>query len=57
MQHILITGGSGLVGQQITELLEKKGYEVAWLSRSAQGKKSFLWNVEKGEIDPKAMDS
>ena len=56
MQHILITGGSGLVGQQITQLLEKKGYEVAWLSRSAQGKKSFLWNVEKGEIDPNAIE-
>lgn len=56
MQHILITGGSGLVGQQITELLEKKGYEVAWLSRSTQGKKTFLWNVEKGEIDPNAIE-
>lgn len=56
MQHILITGGSGLVGQEITQLLEKKGYEVAWLSRSAQGKKSFLWNVEKGEIDPNAIE-
>ncbi|MBC6365454.1 TIGR01777 family oxidoreductase [Algoriphagus sp. AK58] len=56
MKHILITGGSGLVGQQITQLLEKKGYEVAWLSRSPQGKKSFLWNVEKGEIDPKAIE-
>ena len=56
MRHILITGGSGLVGQQITQLLEKKGYEVAWLSRSAQGKKSFLWNVEKGEIDRNAIE-
>lgn len=56
MQHILITGGSGLVGQQITELLEKKGYEVAWLSRSTQGKKTFLWNVEKEEIDPNAIE-
>lgn len=56
MQRILITGGSGLVGHQITELLEKKGYEVAWLSRSAQGKKTFLWNVEKGQIDPGAIE-
>lgn len=55
MQRILITGGSGLVGQQITELLEKNGYEVAWLSRSNQGKKTFLWNVEKGQIDSGAM--
>jgi uncharacterized protein len=56
MKRILITGGSGLVGQQITELLKKKGYEVAWLSRSAQGEKTFLWNVEKGQIDPEAME-
>jgi uncharacterized protein (TIGR01777 family) len=56
MRQILITGGSGLVGQRITELLEKKGYEVAWLSRSPQGRKTFLWNVEKGQIDPKAIE-
>ncbi|GAB2474871.1 TIGR01777 family oxidoreductase [Algoriphagus taiwanensis] len=56
MNHILITGGSGLVGQQITRLLEKKGYQVAWLSRSAQGQKSFLWDVEKGKIDPEALE-
>ena len=45
-----------MVGQQITELLEKKGYEVAWLSRSTQGRKTFLWNVEKEQIDPKAIE-
>jgi uncharacterized protein len=57
MQNILITGGSGLVGQRITALLEKKGYEVAWLSRSAQsGRKSFIWNVEKQEIDSLAVE-
>ncbi len=57
MQKILITGGSGLIGQRITDLLEKKGYEVAWLSRSKQsGRKSFVWNVEKQEIDPEAME-
>ena len=56
MKNILITGGSGLVGQRITELLEKKGYEVAWLSRSQQGRKSFLWGVENKEIDPQAIE-
>ena len=57
MQKILITGGSGLIGKRITCLLEKKGYEVAWLGRSAhQGRKSFLWDVEKQEIDPAAME-
>lgn len=57
MQNILITGGSGLVGQRITSLLEKKGYQVAWLSRSAQaGRESFIWDIENQEIDPKAID-
>lgn len=57
MQNILITGGSGLVGQRITDQLEKKGYQVAWLSRSEQsGRKSFRWNVEKQKIDSEAME-
>lgn len=57
MQNILITGGSGLVGQRITALLEKKEYQVAWLSRSAHSdRKSFLWNVEKQEIDSQAVE-
>jgi len=57
MQNILITGGSGLVGQRITALLEKKEYQVAWLSRSAQsGRKSFIWDIEKQEIDSKAIE-
>ena len=57
MKKVLITGGSGLIGQRITELLEKKGYQVAWLSRSARSeRKNFLWNIEKQEIDPEAME-
>lgn len=56
MKNILITGGSGLVGTHLTELLTKKGYEVAWLSRSPQATKYFLWNVEKSEIDPNAIE-
>jgi len=56
MKNILITGGSGLVGKAITQTLEKKGYQVAWLSRSSQNKKSFLWDVEKQEIDQNAIE-
>ncbi len=57
MKKILITGGSGLVGKQITGLLEKKGYEVAWLSRNPEKykQKSFSWDVEKQTIDPDAL--
>lgn len=56
MQNILITGGSGLIGQRITALLEAQGKTVAWLSRSKQSQKSFSWNIEKGSIDPEAME-
>lgn len=56
MKNILISGGSGLIGHKITQLLELKGYSVAWLSRSQQKHKSFVWEVEKQTIDPEAMD-
>ncbi len=56
MQNILISGGSGLIGHKITKLLELKGYSVAWLSRSQQKQKSFLWDVEKQTIDPESVE-
>ena len=56
MKNILITGGSGLVGRQITVLLERKGYQVAWLSRSSQARTYFLWDVAQQNIDPQAME-
>ncbi|MEY2706024.1 MAG: hypothetical protein RL407_2086 [Bacteroidota bacterium] len=55
MKNILITGGSGLVGRRLTTLLEKKGYEVAWLSRRPQEVHYFLWDVEQQTIDPEAI--
>ena len=56
MKNILITGGSGLVGKQLTSLLESKGYTVAWLSRKPQQQTHFLWDVEKQELDPQALE-
>jgi uncharacterized protein len=56
MKRILITGGSGLIGKRLTSLLEKKDFEVAWLSRSAQTQKHFLWDVKKEKIDPDAIE-
>lgn len=56
MKNILITGGSGLIGQRITQLLEQKGFEVAWLSRSRRDQKSFLWDVEKKQLDQESIE-
>ena len=53
-KHILITGGSGLVGKHLTMLLLDKGYTVSHLSRKETHipqVKTFLWDVNKGQID------
>lgn len=58
-KHILITGGTGLVGRQLTDVLLQKGLKVSHLSRSA-GKnpqvKTYLWNVEQGIIHPDCIN-
>ncbi|MDN3203932.1 TIGR01777 family oxidoreductase [Algoriphagus sediminis] len=56
MKRILITGGTGLIGQKLTSHLEEKGYEVAWLSRRIQERKSYLWNLEKSHIDADSVE-
>ncbi|MDN3687809.1 TIGR01777 family oxidoreductase [Cyclobacterium jeungdonense] len=57
MQNILITGGSGLIGNSITKLLVHKGKEVAWLSRNPdkQEQKSFYWDPEKDILDQESL--
>lgn len=57
MEKVLITGGTGLVGTAITHLLKNNGYEVAHLSRSpSKGDiRTFLWDVDKGIIEPEAI--
>jgi hypothetical protein len=55
---ILITGGSGLIGMELSSLLTDKGYEIAHLTRKKELNfpyKQFEWNIEKEEIDQKAI--
>ncbi len=58
--NVLITGGSGLVGTRLTEILISKGFTVSHLSRkpnSTTGKiKTFHWDIAKGIIDEKAIE-
>lgn len=62
MATILITGGTGMVGQQLTGVLLSKGYDVIWLSR-ASGKKEIdgktiriaSWNLKEQTIDATAI--
>ena len=55
---ILVTGGTGLVGKVLVNELQNRGHEVAILTRSPKKNTkipSFLWDIDKGYIDPKAL--
>jgi len=54
INHILITGASGLIGRQLTKKLLDKGYQVSHLSRSPKqliNVKTYLWDINRGVID------
>lgn len=58
-KRILITGGSGLVGLQLSELLVKQGYEVVHLSRyrsKSSSYKTFTWDLSAKVIEDGAFD-
>ena len=61
MATVLITGGTGMVGKHLTQLLVVKGYEVIIVSRSPStnrphAKVSYvLWDIDKQEIDADAI--
>jgi uncharacterized protein (TIGR01777 family) len=60
MAKILISGGSGLLGQSISGHLKKQGDEVAWLSRESgtvNGIKKYRWDPDKNEIDLNAFEN
>ncbi|MBP9213162.1 MAG: TIGR01777 family oxidoreductase [Chitinophagaceae bacterium] len=56
MKTVLITGGTGLVGSRLTELLLARNYHVIVLSRSKKETSTpnlsyAIWNVEEQTID------
>jgi len=58
MKTVLITGGTGLVGQYLSELLADKGYKVIHLSRRQNLKAKFpaySWDVDRQYIDKEAI--
>ena len=59
MAIILITGGSGLVGQKLTHALLARGHSVRWLSRTAGEKKGvtrFVWDIPNNTVDERAFE-
>ena len=62
MQTVLISGGTGMVGRQLTKHLLKKGYQVIILTRKIPFLKDAhpdisyaLWNVADQTIDGNAV--
>ena len=60
MDTVLITGGTGMVGTQLTQILLAQGYKVIILSRSQKQSNIAnlqykIWNVSKQYIDPTAI--
>lgn len=60
MASVLITGGTGLIGKQLCKVLKDRGYKVGLLSRNgnlSSDVPTYVWDVEKGEIDLEAIES
>ena len=60
MQTVLITGGTGMVGQSLTNLLIDKGYKVIVLTRQKKQSSRLhfsyaQWDVNKHWIEPTAI--
>lgn len=56
---VLITGGSGLVGRNLTSLLLSGGYKVSHLSRNANhfGRvRVYRWDPDKRVVDPEVFN-
>ncbi|MFY7652098.1 MAG: NAD-dependent epimerase/dehydratase family protein, partial [Chitinophagaceae bacterium] len=63
METVLITGGTGLIGKELTNLLIEKKYRVIILTRKIPAKAAAIkgiqyatWNVEKQTIDKEAIE-
>lgn len=57
-KRVLIAGGSGLIGKELSTFLSEKGFETAILSRAETDltKKVFHWDPYGEEIDSRAFD-
>lgn len=55
-QKILITGGTGLIGQHLAVVLKKHIADVRILSRNPRNPNEFHWDPKKKQIDPNALN-
>lgn len=59
MKTILVTGGSGIIGRRLSEMLRENAYKVLWLSRERHlngDYPRYRWNYHKQEIEKEALE-
>jgi uncharacterized protein len=58
-KRVLITGGTGFIGKNLTRLLIQSGYSVSVLTRNLKQNSAdvsyYRWDVGRGQIDEKAV--
>jgi uncharacterized protein len=57
---VLITGGTGMIGRRLTEMLLEKNYQVAYLSRRKENIPNvtvYRWDIDKGYIEDQALET
>lgn len=57
MATIVITGGTGLIGRELTKKLTNNGHIVNILTRSPKKSNEFLWDVKDNFIDKDAFNN
>jgi uncharacterized protein (TIGR01777 family) len=55
MAKILITGGTGLVGKRLSQMLIDKNHDVLILSRNPKNKNEYKWDIANNYIDENAL--
>jgi uncharacterized protein (TIGR01777 family) len=54
-KSVLIAGGSGLIGKQLTKMLKERGYFVYKLSRNAVKQGYIQWDPKSKKVDEKQL--
>jgi uncharacterized protein len=60
MSTVLLTGGNGIIGRHLCKRLQDKGYTVAILSRTREGRSiipTYTWDLKKMEIEQEAIET
>jgi NAD dependent epimerase/dehydratase family enzyme len=52
---VLITGAGGLIARELSKQLENE-YTIRFLTRHKKRENEFVWDINKGMIDEKALE-